>query len=244
MFRNIVAQYGKTKRAPIFIGSTMIHYRDDAQSYQELLDYIRRELNNCSTLVIGSDGAKAIKKAVDSVFPESTHLYCTRHVRGNIERQLMKCRTTLDEHRSLLELMFDSSEFLIQSEKEEEFQDKLNELCEYWQTIQRRDETRFNSATDFFQRFNQYQMDIFRNHLIAAIRIAINFLGRNSSPRLFYNNDIESLNYALKNQANWELRSLSEVIDILGNLTTAQENESIRALYDSGELELLPPYSR
>ena len=46
----------------------MIHYRDGTQSYQELLDYTHRELNNCSTLVNGSDGAKAIKKAVDSVF--------------------------------------------------------------------------------------------------------------------------------------------------------------------------------
>ena len=119
----------------------------------------------------------------------------------------------------------------------------MNELNEYWKTSQRRDETRFNGATDFFQWFNQYQTNIFRNHLIAAIRMPINFLNRNGS-RLFYNNDIEFLNHALKNQTNWELRSLSEVIDILGNLITAQENESIRALYDSGELELLPPYSR
>ena len=116
----------------------MIRYRGDAQSYQELLDYTRRELNNCSTLVIGSDGTKAIKKAVHSVFLESMHLYCTRHVRGNIERQLMKCRMILDERRSLLELMLDSSESLIQSETEEEFQDRLNELSEYWKTIQRR----------------------------------------------------------------------------------------------------------
>ena len=79
---------------------------------------------------------------------------------------------------------------------------------------------------------------------MAAIRIPINFLDRNGSPRLFYNNDIESLNHALKNQTNWELRSLSEVIDILGKLITTQKNESIRALYDSGELELLPSYSR
>ena len=150
MFRNTAVQYRKTKKAPTFIGPTMIHYIDDAQSYQELLDYTRRELNNCSTLVIGSDGAKAIKEAVDSVFLESRHFYCTRHVRGNIERQLMKCRTTLDKRRSLLELMFDSSESLIQSETKEEFQDRLNELSEYWKTIQRRDETRFNSATDFF----------------------------------------------------------------------------------------------
>ncbi|CAF2963068.1 unnamed protein product, partial [Rotaria sp. Silwood2] len=168
-FRNTAVQYRKTKKAPIFIGPTMIHYRDDAQSYQELLDYVRRELGDCSTLVIGSDGAKAIKKAVDNVFPDSTHLYCTRHVRQNIERQLMKCRTTLDERRGLLELIFDSSESLIQSETEEEFQDRLNQLSEYWRTIQRRDQTRFNGGADFYQWFNQYQTNIFRNHLIAAI---------------------------------------------------------------------------
>ena len=81
--------------------------------------------------MVGSNAAKAITKAVDSVFPDSTHLYCTRHVRGNIERQLMKFRTTLDERRSLLELMFDSSESLIQSETEEESQDRLNQLSEY-----------------------------------------------------------------------------------------------------------------
>ncbi|CAF4731833.1 unnamed protein product, partial [Rotaria sp. Silwood2] len=243
-FRNTAVQYRKTKKAPIFIGPTMIHYRDDAQSYQELLDYVRRELGDCSTLVIGSDGAKAIKKAVDNVFPDSTHLYCTRHVRQNIERQLMKCRTTLDERRGLLELIFDSSESLIQSETEEEFQDRLNQLSEYWRTIQRRDQTRFNGGADFYQWFNQYQTNIFRNHLIAAIRIPINFLDRNGSARLFYNNDIESMNHSFKNQTNWELRSLSEIIDILGQLITSQKNESIRALYDSGELELVPPYSR
>ncbi|CAF4472910.1 unnamed protein product, partial [Rotaria magnacalcarata] len=114
--------------------------------------------------------------------------------------------------------MFDSSESLIQSETEEEFQDRLNELSEYWRTIQTRDETRFTGATDFFQWFNQYQTDLFRNHLIAAIRILINFLDRNGSPRLFYNNDIESINNAFKNQTNWELKSLSEIIDILGKL--------------------------
>ena len=63
----------------------MIHYRNDAEPYQELLDYVCRELN-CSPIIIGSDGEKVIQKAVDVVFPESTHLYYTRHVRSNIER--------------------------------------------------------------------------------------------------------------------------------------------------------------
>ena len=105
----------------------MIHYRNDAQSYQELLDYVRRELS-CSPIIIGSDGEKAIQKAVDVAFPKSTHLYCTRHVRSNIERQLVKCRATQDESRTLLDLIFDSLESLIQSETEEEFQERLSEL--------------------------------------------------------------------------------------------------------------------
>lgn len=160
-FRNTAVQYRKTKKAPIFIGPLIIHYRDDAQSYEELLDYVRRELNNYDAPVIGSDGAKAIKKAVDTVFPNSTHLYCTRHVRQNIERQLMKCHTTLDERRTLLELIFDSSESLIQSETEEEFEDRLNELNECWRTIQARDETRFDGGTEFFSLVHPISSDRF-----------------------------------------------------------------------------------
>ena len=67
-FRNTVIQYRKLKKTPIFIGPTMIHCRDYARRYHELFDYVRRELKNCSTLMIGSDSAKAIKKALDSVF--------------------------------------------------------------------------------------------------------------------------------------------------------------------------------
>jgi len=180
----------------------MIHYRNDVESYQELLDYVRREFNS-TTLIIGSDGDKAIHKAVENVFPGSTHLYCTRHVRDNIERQLIKCRMTHDERRVLLDLIFDSSESLIQSETEEEFQERLDGLNEHWQTIQARDQTRFGGATDFAHWFHQYQVDKFRNHLIAAVRIPINLLDRNGAPRLFYNNDVESLNQALENTTNW-----------------------------------------
>ena len=127
----------------------MIHYRNGAESYQELLGYVRRELN-CSAIIIRSDGEKAIQKAVSVAFSESTHLYCTRHVRSNIERQLVKCRATQDERRILLDLIFDSSESLIQSETEEEFQERLSELNEQWRTIYGRNTARYTSVADFF----------------------------------------------------------------------------------------------
>ena len=144
----------------------------------------------------------------------------------------------------MLDLIFDSYESLIQSETDEEFQERLDELNTHWSSIQSGDETRYTGATDFFQWFSQHQTNIFRKHLIAAVRIPINYVDRNGGPRLFHNNDIEALNHALKNETNWEIRPLSEVIDILETLITTQRNESIRALYDAGEFELLPPYSR
>ena len=71
----------------------MIHYRNDVRSYEELLDYLRRELRAPNDFVIGSDGAQAIVNAVRSIFPDSIHLFCVRHVRHNIERHLMKNST-------------------------------------------------------------------------------------------------------------------------------------------------------
>ena len=179
----------------------MIHYRNDAESYQELLDHVRRALN-CGPIIIGGDGEKAIQKAVAVVFPESTHLYCTRHIRSNIERQLVKYRATQDERRILLDLIFDCSESLIQSETEEEFQERLSELNEQWRTIHDRNTARYTGVADFFQWYSQYQMNNFRKHLIAAVRIPVNFVDQNGSLSLFYNNDVESMNHALKNQTN------------------------------------------
>jgi len=199
----------------------MIHYRNDAQSYQELLDYVHRELNS-DQIVIGSDGDKAIHKAVETVFPDSTHLYCTRHVRDNIERQLIKYRVSQAERQTLMDFIFHSSESLIQSATEEEFDERLDELRERWRAIQTRDNTRSTDATNFYDWFNRHQVNTFRNHLIAAVRIPINFCDRNGFPLLFYNNDVESMNNALKNETNWEQRSLSEVIDIIEKLITTE----------------------
>jgi transposase-like protein len=222
----------------------MIHYRNDSNSYEELLEYLRRELRDFNDLVIGSDGAPGIKSAVEAVFPDSIHLFCVRHVRANIERQLKKIQLSKDERNELLEYMFDCPESLIQSETEDEFNTRLDGLREIWHTIIDRDERHFSDSSDFFTWFNRYQLDIFRHHLIASVRIQAGYLDRHGSPQLFYNNDIESLNNVLKHDANWEVQSLSRIIDIIGNHITMQKNESIRALYNAGEFEIVAPYTR
>ena len=103
-FRNTALRSRRTQKTPVFCGPTMIHYRNDSNSYVELLDYLHRELRT-SGLVIGSDDVLAIESAVESVFPDSVHL-CVRHVRNNIERYLMKIQISKEERRIMLEYLY------------------------------------------------------------------------------------------------------------------------------------------
>jgi hypothetical protein len=194
--------------------------------------------------VIGSDGAPAIKSAVEAVFHNSIHLFCVRHVRNNIERELVKIRLSKDERHEIFEYLFDGPESLIQSETEDEFNRRLYGLHDVWNNIVDRNEQRFNESKDFLIWFNRYQIETFRQHLIPSVRIQAGYLDCHDSPLLFYKNDIEALNHVLKHDANWEIQSLSRIIDIIENHITMQKNESIRALYDSGEFQIVPPYAR
>ena len=144
----------------------------------------------------------------------------------------------------LLPYLLDCSESLIQSESDDEFNRRLDDLRGVWRNITDRNERRFDDSSDFFAWFSRYQKGTFRRHLIASVRIEGGYVDHHSSPRLFYNNDIEELNHVLKHYANWELQSLSRVIDIVVNHISMQKNESIRALYDAGEYQLIATYTR
>jgi hypothetical protein len=222
----------------------MVHYKCDDESYQELFEYVRTELREPFPLIIGSDGDKAIQSAIDQVFPSSIHLYCTRHVKQNIERQLMKSGIALDDRCLLLERIFDFPESVIQAESDDQFHDRLLDLQKLWISIKNNEINRHRNINDFFDWFERYQKDKFRRHLIAAVRVQASYVDRNGTPMLFYNNDVEALNHAPKSQANWEIQSLSRTIDILHRHILSQQNESIHALYSAGEWQLVPPYSR
>ena len=183
----------------------MIHYRNDSNSYEELLEYLRRELRDSSGMVIGSDDAPNIKSAVEAVFPDSIHLFCVRHVRNDIERQLTKIQLSKDERYQLLEYLFGCPESLLQSETEDEHNRHLDGLREILHAISDRNGRHFSHFSDFFTWFSRYQLDTFRHHLIASVLIEAGYLDRHGSPQLFYNNGVQTLNHALKHDANWEV---------------------------------------
>lgn len=243
-FRNIALQDRRTKKSPIFLGSVMIHYRCDGGAYSELLTLIKKELGDSVQITIGSDGDKGFVTAVKDVYPNAIHLYCTRHVKKNIERHLLKTAISVDHRRRILDSIFDSPDSLIQAETEQEYDERLNQLRDICSTIDTPSNTDGSNTSNFYTWFLRYQNEAFQNHLIAAVRLRACHVDHNGSAKLFYNNDAESLNHVLKNVTDWQALSLSELIDILHRKISSQRSESIRALYDCGEFELVHPYTR
>ncbi|CAF1020062.1 unnamed protein product, partial [Didymodactylos carnosus] len=70
-------QLRRTETSPVHMGPSLIHYGNKSECYEHLINYIKE--NGQYPLIIRSDTASKIKKAVSKVFPPTTHLFCTRH---------------------------------------------------------------------------------------------------------------------------------------------------------------------
>ena len=244
-FHNTALQDRGTKKAPIFLGPIMIHYRCDTSSYRQLLGFIKQALWKSIQLTIGSDGDQSIQNAVKQTFPNTIHLHCTRHVKKNIERYLLKTQLVLQDRQKLLDLVFDSPESLIQAETEHQYDERLNNLRDVCSRIRESPSNQDQSSmANFYTWFLRYHNDNFRNHLIAEVRIRASYVDCHGAAKLFYNNDVESMNHVLKNAKNWELLSLSEITDTLHKQIISQRSETSRALYDVSEMELVHTYNR
>ena len=108
----------------------MIHYHCDTSSYRQFLGFIKRELGESTQLTIRIDGGQSIQSAVKQTFPNTIHLHCTRYAKKNIERYLLKTQLVLRDRQKLLDLVFDSSESLIQTEIEHKYDERLYNLCD------------------------------------------------------------------------------------------------------------------
>ena len=59
--------------------------------------------------------------------------------------------------------------------------------------------------------------------MLASVRLSLNYVDMSGNQRLYYNNDVEAMNHVLKVAANWEVRSLSDVIDIIDKVIMTQK---------------------
>ena len=182
----------------------MIHYRCDTSSYRQLLGFIKQELGESIQLTIGSDGDQSVQSAVKQSFPNTIHLHCIRLVKKNIERHLLKTQLVLQDRQKLLDLVFDSPDSLIQAKTERQYDERFNNLRDVCSRIRESSPNQDQSSmANFNTWFLRYRNDNFRNYLIAEVRTRASYDDCHGAAKLFYNNDVESINPVLKNATNW-----------------------------------------
>ncbi|CAF1208358.1 unnamed protein product [Didymodactylos carnosus] len=179
----------------------MMHYRNNAESYGQLLHYIKGQIGDETPIMIGSDTAKEIKKAV-------TH-------------GLIKIRVPSDDRQTLLETIFDLPESLIQAADADEFENRLIDLEDVWNIIKNNNLDNYRSSADFHDWFITYGAESFQEHLMAGVRNAAGYVNQDRSSRLFYNNDNKAIRFIHNNHV-WASTLYEERQQIIKNYYSYQ----------------------
>ena len=104
VYKNLrVVRAENRKEHPIFLSPVFIHRDADFEAYHSFFAHIKAmlfkqisiktiEVNLGKEMYIGSDEESALTKAIESVFPSSIRMLCTRHLKDNTE---IPCRRRL-----------------------------------------------------------------------------------------------------------------------------------------------------
>jgi len=108
VYRNMAVVRKTTQDHPIFLGPVMFHYDGRLDTYKTFLracadafagDLTVAEFNGDVEMLFGSDEEKALVRAVRDVFPQASHIFCTRHVEENCRRYMTDVAGVPVKHR-------------------------------------------------------------------------------------------------------------------------------------------------
>ncbi|KAK3082787.1 hypothetical protein FSP39_005298 [Pinctada imbricata] len=236
VYKNIRVVRNDTSGHPIFLGPVLLHKEATFETYHYFFSHLKAKLSidlNRIDLAIpgffefGSDDEKALVKALDSCFPNAQRALCTKHLKDNVTCYLRdKAGVTREDRRVISNLIF-GQRGLVNAEDSFEFQQRS---------------TRIIRASTQFPRFLQY----FERNLQNRIRDYVNAPRRNSDldSSLWTNNNAESMNHVLKVAANWQPKSITDLVELLYNEVKLQLTDLRRSLHGDGNYRLAVQFQR
>jgi hypothetical protein len=110
-FKNPCLVRKKTGEEPIFIGPVCWHGSLSADNYATFFYHLARLFRTCdaNNLVVGSDNSSALRGALRHAFPYSPQLVCTRHLKTDAERYLVKEVPNDKRRRDVIRAVFGAS---------------------------------------------------------------------------------------------------------------------------------------
>ena len=223
VYKNSKVFSKETGDPSIFLGPMFLHWEGSFLPYHTFLSHLKARIHetvNCIDLRFGSDDKSGLTKAIDSVFPNSSRLLCTKHIKYNVSDHLKNKIGCKDDTDSINNFKIIWDKWTIDTA---EFDVKAREIS--------RDHTEFDPY--------------FQTHLKDRLREYVNIPKRQlRHDRLWTNNNCESMNHIFKRAVNWTPKSIPELIQNLHDIVKVQLIDMKRSLFGTGNYELCGTYRR
>ena len=233
-YRNFTLCNPRTSLAPVFIGPVFLHMERRAHDYHTFFSSLLRLKPQLASLqAYGTDGEQALLNALESCFPHSIGLRCFLHMQGNIEDKLKGSSAAVK--KSIIHDIFGYqsgdvyNKGIVDAESDEEFDEQVGMLSEKWEQL----------CPGFNNWFKKKHATTFKKSMIASIRTKA-LLG--SPPIKFTNNPNESINSTVKKWVQFKKSTWPGFVEKLQQLVDTQLKEAGKAIYNSGDYILAPPY--
>ena len=242
-YRHCLLESARSGNSPVLIGPTMIHYRKTFHTYlffASTLIGLRQELQGLRAF--GTDGEKALVDAFSHEFRYAMHLTCFNHFRQNVKRKLQELQYPESSIKEILGDIFGCnqgsifSEGLVDSNSDEEYDEKLCLLEERWNRLESADDI----GTSIYDWFLQHKAPIMKATMIKSIREEA---GLGKPPKPFTTNASETINSVIKSHVSYKPSQLMEFVEKLKELVDEQEREIERAVIKRGKYRLKPAFS-
>ena len=178
------------------------------------------ELRISDKMEFGSDDEKALTKAIEHVFPNSTRYHCTKHLKDNIKHYCQnKVGMTKTDRDNIMNKLF-GDDGVVEADTTIEFETKSEQLD--------------NLVRDKYPAFANY----YDSRLQPRLKNYVFQPNRSRTDKLWTNNNAESLNNILKLATNWRPSCTKDLIEKLHCVTEIHFMDYRSALHIDGNYRL------
>ena len=230
---NLTNEDSKEKKNPLLIGAVMLHFDSSTETFQSFFNHLRYEMGvaeedldiNAFEIsggpLFSSDQEASLCKAIKNVWPNSTLVYCARHLQDNLERQLKKMNVTNKVRSDLVKAIFQEGTGLIYCD-EVEFLEKKTQIQDQFYDIYQRS----TYLKKFLLKVKQNVLDP---------RWQFTHLSLSHK-----NNDSECMNNIIKMKTLRKCLKVPQLIEVFIRIFVMQEKLIKMALQGQGKYSLKP----
>ena len=233
--------------SPTFFGPIFVHTERTFEAYHYFFStLLKLEPKLTSIRAIGTDGERAITKAIEALFPQDIVLLrCYLHMKENIRRKLIDLLLPECIREEILRDIFGTQQGsvyvkgIVDSEDVGDFDHRLLLLKAKWDELEL--SVHPQSEPDFHTWILRNEASVMKDSMIASVRQRA---GLGCPPAKYTTNRNESMNRGAKDHANYCRSSWVQLNNNMFDLVTDQLKEVERAVYGMGEYTFKTNYKK